>query len=196
MCGKILIADKLRSNARATIDALKQQGITSVILLSGDKHQIVESIAQELGVDQFYGDMFPDQKIAIIQELQKKGHRVAMVGDGINDAPALHQADVGIALGAMGMEPAIEAADIVLLTNDLEKIVYVHQLSKKTLRVIMQNIIFGFGMIHAVGITLAFLKLISPIQAALFHAIPDLSMLINSARLMGFKGKSGALKRR
>lgn len=191
ICGKILIADKIRPDARQTIDSLRVQGISSLILLSGDKQNIVASIAHELGITEFYGDMFPDQKIEIIKNLQKNGHKVAMVGDGINDAPALQQADVGIALGAMGMEPAIEAADIVLLTNDLDKIVFVHQLSKKTLRIIKENIIFGFGLIHAIGITFAFLKLINPIQAALFHAIPDLAMLINSARLVAFRGKKG-----
>jgi Cd2+/Zn2+-exporting ATPase len=188
VCGKILIADKIRSDARNTIDSLKKDGIKSIILLSGDRQAIVGKIAKQLGIDQYYGEFFPDQKIAMIKDLQQKKHKVAMVGDGINDAPALQQANVGIALGAMGMEPAIEAADIVLMTNDLYKIVYIHQLSQKTLKIIKQNIIIGFGLIHSIGIALAFLKLITPIQAALFHSVPDLAMLINSARLIQFKG--------
>lgn len=186
LCARILMADEIRKDAKSTIDELRELGIQNIMLLSGDKQSITSQVGNQLGV-QAYGGLFPDEKIAKIQQLQKAGHAVAMVGDGINDAPALKQAQVGIALGAMGMEPAIEAADIVLMTNDLQKIVFVLALAKRTLRIIKQNIIIGFLLIHAIGMTMAFLKLVSPVQAALFHAVPDLAILFNSARLINFR---------
>ena len=187
LCARILMADEIRSDAKSMIDTLQNLGIKDMILLSGDKKEVTEKVGAQLGITKTYGGMFPDQKIDMIRQLQKQGRTVAMVGDGINDAPALKQAHVGIALGAMGMEPAIEAADIVLMANDLSKIVFVYALSKRTLRIIMQNIIIGFLLIHAIGMTMAFMKLVSPVQAALFHAIPDLAILFNSARLINFR---------
>lgn len=187
LIAKIMMADKVRQDAKETLKALHAAGIHNMILLSGDRQEVTSSIAQELGIEKAFGGLFPDQKIEMIQKLQSHGHKVAMVGDGINDAPALKQAYVGIAMGAMGMEPAIEAADIVLMTNDLSKIVFVYKLSRETLRIIKQNIFVGFMVIHLIGISLAFLKLITPIQAALFHAVPDLMILINSVRLIRYK---------
>ncbi len=190
LIAKILLADTLRADAKETLAILKKSGIKQMILLSGDRQEVVDSIAKDLGIEKAYGGLFPDQKIEMIKKLQEQGARVAMVGDGINDAPALRQARVGIAMGAMGMEPAIEAADIVLMTNDLSKIVFVYDLARATLKVIKQNIILGFVVIHILGICLAFLRLITPIQAALFHAVPDLMILVNSARLIGYRVKS------
>jgi len=172
LIAKLFMADQVRVEAKDTIAQLRAK---------------VNTLAKELGIDQAFGGLFPDQKIEMVKKLQAQGAKVAMVGDGINDAPALKAAHVGIAMGAMGMEPAIEAADIVLMTNDLSRIVYVYDLSRATLKVIKQNIFVGFVAIHIVGITLAFLRVITPIQAALFHAVPDLMILVNSVRLIRFK---------
>jgi P-type E1-E2 ATPase len=136
----------------------------------------------------------PGQKAEIIRKLQSEKFKVAMVGDGINDAPALKQANVGIVFGAMGMEPAIEAGDIVLMSNDLNKILFVVGLSKKIMSIIKQNILFGFILIHFGGMTLAFLGILNPIQAALFHACSDFIVLINSFRIIRFKGFQGKSK--
>ncbi|MBA3954374.1 cation-translocating P-type ATPase [Candidatus Dependentiae bacterium] len=182
LCGRIYIADLVRDDASSTIRKLHESGL-DVLLLSGDRHGAVEYTATTLGIKKYYSGLFPDEKLALIKKLQTHGHIVAMVGDGINDAPALKQADLGIALGGMGMEPAIEAADIVLLTNDLEAIYFVYTLAKKVLRTIKQNIFFGFILVHAVGMLLAFLGIISPVQAAIFHAVPDIAMVLNSLRL-------------
>ena len=186
LCGKIYVADVIRSDALNTVNYFKNKGIR-VLLLSGDRQEVTEYIAQSLGIKEAYGGMLPDKKLEIIKSLQNKGHTIAMVGDGINDAPALKQASVGIALGAMGMEPAVDAADLVLMTNDLQKVTFVHRLSRKVLSVIKQNIFIGFMLIHTFGILLALLRDLNPVQAALFHAVPDLLILINSARLISFK---------
>lgn len=184
--GKIYITDKIRKEAQQTINDLKKLGFKNIILLSGDKQSIATKTASLLEIPIAYGEVFPDGKLLIIQKLQNKNHIVAMIGDGINDAPALKQADIGIAMGAMGMQPAIEAADIVLVTNDLHKIVFVFILSKKIFKVIQQNILIGFVLIHGIGITLTFLGFIDPLKAALFHSVTDIFILINSARLMNF----------
>lgn len=185
--GKMYITDKIRQEAQQTINDLKKLGFKNIILLSGDKQSIATQTALLLEIPIAYGAVFPDEKLLIIEKLQNKNHIVAMIGDGINDAPALKQADIGIAMGAMGMEPAIEAADIVLVTNDLHKIVFVIALSKKIFTVIQQNLLIGFVLIHGIGITLTFLGFIDPLKAALFHSVTDIFILINSARLMNFK---------
>ncbi len=186
LCGVIGVSDIIRPDAKKTIDLLRNAGIKNIILLSGDRFEVAQHIAEQLGIEKYYGEIAPDEKLKIIKDLQSIGHRIAMVGDGINDAPALKQADVGIAMGAMGMEPAIEAADIVLTANDLHGIVFAHALSKKIMRLIMQNTFFGFVLVHLLGIVLALFGLITPIRAALFHAVSDILILLNSARLIGF----------
>ncbi len=157
------------------------------MLLSGDRQEITDTIAQQLSITERYGEMFPDQKLNFIKQLQQKGHIVAMVGDGINDAAALQQAQVGIAMGAMGMEPAINAADIVLMTNELQKIFFVRKLAQKTFTVIKQNLIIGFLILHALGLTLTMIHVVTPLQAAFAHAISDIFILFNASRLIHFK---------
>jgi len=186
LLGRIRLADTVREDAKSTIQKLTQQGIKKIVLLSGDLQTVATRIASQLGITESYGEIEPDKKLFFVQGLQEKGHLVAMVGDGINDAPALSRADVGIAMGAMGMEPAIAAADIVLMSNDLNGLIYIHALSKKVMRLIKQNIFLGFALIHIIGISLAMMGMVTPIQAALFHAISDLLILLNSARLIGF----------
>lgn len=188
--GKICMTDNVRPDAAHTLQALKKHGIKNIMLLSGDKEETAQHIAKKLGIEKAFGEVTPDQKLTIIRTLQQQGHRIGMVGDGINDAPALKQADVGIALGAMGMEPAIQAADIVLMANDLHGVVFTRALSQKIMVIIKQNIFIGFAFIHLVGIVLTLAGFATPIQAALFHAISDLLIMINSARLIHFKLKS------
>lgn len=184
LCGMLCVRDDIRSDARQIITHFKSEGIKNLVLLSGDKTEVAQSIAREIGITEAYGDVLPDAKLEKIRELQKQGRVVAMLGDGINDAPALKAADVGIAMGAMGMEPAIEASDIALMTNDLSKVLSVHELSRRVIRTIKQNIIIGLGFTHVLGIILALLQVLNPIQAAFFHALPDLLILMNTSRLI------------
>lgn len=184
LCGMICVADEIRTDAKDTIEHFKKEGIKNFILLSGDRDEVAQKVALSLGIQEAHGDVFPDQKLKMIEDLQKKGHMVAMIGDGINDAPALKQADVGIAMGAMGMEPAIEASDIALMSNDLNKVALVYSLSKRVIRTVKQNIILGLGFTHGLGMILALLHILNPIQAAFFHAVPDLLILLNSGRLI------------
>ncbi|MEW5805370.1 MAG: cation-translocating P-type ATPase [Patescibacteria group bacterium] len=184
LCGMICVADELRGDAVSTIEHFKEGGMKNIILLSGDRDEVAKRVANKLGISEAYGGVLPDAKLKKIQELQKQGHRVAMIGDGVNDAPALKAADVGIAMGAMGMEPAIEASDIALMSNDLSKVVSVHEISRRVIRTIKQNIILGLGLTHGLGMALAFLHVLNPIQAAFFHAVPDLLILYNSGRLI------------
>lgn len=190
LCGALCVSDTLREDAHQLIDYLKNEAkIPSLVLLSGDKQDIASHVATSLGISEAYGQVLPEQKLSMIKERQDRGEVVVMLGDGINDAPALAQADVGIAMGAMGMEPAIEAADIVFMANNLKSFIFLVELSRKVLRTIKQNIFLGFIIFHTFGMTLAFLGILNPIKAALFHALPDGFILINSARLINFKGK-------
>lgn len=186
--GKISLEDQIRDSAKIAINKLKTLKIKTY-LLTGDSNQSAIKVAGELGIDNVYSNLFPNQKLEIIKTLQNSKNIITMIGDGINDAPALKQANIGIAMGNMGMEPAIKAADIILLTNSLEKIIFVYNLSKKTILLIKQTIFIGFLFTHITGMLLAFLNLISPIQAAFIHAILDIIFLLNIARLIYFKDK-------
>jgi Cd2+/Zn2+-exporting ATPase len=187
LCGSIKVADKIRDNAKTTVEKLKARGIKKAVLLSGDRRETVDRMAGTIGMNEAYGEMLPEQKFDIIKKKQDDGLKVAMIGDGINDALSLKQADVGIAMGAMGMEPAIEASDIALMSNSIEKIDYVYGLSQETMRKIKQNIFLGLGLTHGLGMILAFLHILNPVQAAFFHAVPDLLILFNSASLVKYK---------
>ncbi len=185
--GEICLADRIRADAQQMIAALQARGITDIQLLSGDKQQVADTVAKELGIPRAWGQVMPDEKLNMLKRMQREGAIVVMVGDGINDAPALKQANVGIAMGGMGMEPAIAAADIVLMSGNLDQIVFLYDLARATMRTIKQNLIIGFALTHALGIILALLSLLTPVQAALFHAVPDFLILLNAARLIHFK---------
>jgi Cd2+/Zn2+-exporting ATPase/Cu+-exporting ATPase len=180
LLGTISLADRLRSEAIQAITELKAQGYRT-LLLTGDSTDIATTIGQQLGVDEAKGDLLPEQKLEVVRNLLKRGRKVAMVGDGINDAPALAEATVGIAMGG-GTDVALETADITLMTADLSRLVEVFRIAKRCYRVIMFNF-WGTIAVDTLGIALAFLGLLAPIVAALIHVGSELTFILNSARL-------------
>ncbi|MEP7344044.1 MAG: cation-translocating P-type ATPase [Gemmatimonadaceae bacterium] len=182
--GAIRFADRPRPGAREVIARLKATGIKQVIMLTGDNAAIAQRIGSELGVDVVEADLLPDAKVRVIERLRSEGHRVAMVGDGINDAPALATADVGIAMGVAGTQAALEAADIALMTDDLGKIVEARAIAARAYRTIQENLIVGVGVVHMLGITAALLRWIGPVQAAMIHLGPDILVFLNSVKLL------------
>jgi Zn2+/Cd2+-exporting ATPase len=145
--GVIAIADQVRPEAARAIAQLKNLGLEQIIMLTGDNPRTAQSIAQAAGVDQVYAELLPEDKLHIIRKLQTQYKTVAMVGDGINDAPALAQASVGIAMGVAGSDVALETADIVLMADRLEKIAAAVRLGRRSHRVVKQNIVFAIGFI-------------------------------------------------
>ena len=183
--GIIAIADTLRPGAREALAALKASGVKRIVMLTGDNAATAAAVAQGLGLDEVRADLMPEGKVAAIAELQAQGHRVAMVGDGVNDAPALARADVGIAMGGGGgTQAALEAADIALMTDDLAKIAGARAIARRAYRTVQENLFVGVGVVHVLGITAALLGWIGPIEAAIIHLGPDVLVFLNSVKLL------------
>lgn len=184
LVGVILIADEVRPEAREALAALKASGVRRIVMLTGDNAATARGVADPLGVDEVHAELLPEGKLAVIADLQQQGHRVAMVGDGINDAPALARADVGIAMGSAGTQAALEAADIALMTDDLTKIAAARAIARRAYRTVQENLFVGVGVVHVLGITAALLGWIGPIEAAVIHLGPDVLVFLNSVKLL------------
>ncbi|MBE0538091.1 MAG: cation-translocating P-type ATPase [Ignavibacterium sp.] len=178
--GSISIADVLRDEAMNAVEELKKLG-NKVILLTGDSLNIANKIGEKLQVDEVFGEMLPQQKLEKIQQLNTSGKIVAMVGDGVNDAPALIEANVGIAMGT-ATAIALESADIALANNNLTKIVEAIRISRQCMNVISFNF-WGTVAIDTAGVALAFMGYLTPLLAALIHVVSELIFILNSARL-------------
>jgi P-type Cu+ transporter len=179
--GAIVIADTVRPEARRAIEALNRMGIRSV-LLTGDTLPVGEMVARALGINEVEADLMPEKKLARIRSLVASGRIVAMVGDGVNDAPALAEANVGIAMGS-GTDVARESADVVLLGNDLVKFTETLEIARRTRRIIWWNFAGTIG-VDLIGIALAAAGLLSPTLAAFIHVTSELTFILNSARLL------------
>ncbi len=184
LAGILFVADALRPGAREAIAALKATGVKRIVMLTGDNEATARAVGSSLGIDDVRAELLPEDKVAAIAGLQRENHRVAMIGDGVNDAPALARADVGIAMGGGGAQAALEAADIALMTDDLAKIVAARAIARRAYRTIQENLFVGVGVVHVLGITAALLGWIGPIQAALLHMGPDVLVFVNSAKLL------------
>ena len=179
--GSIRLADVLRSEAAAAVREMKDLGLRTV-LLTGDRKEIADATAQELGVDEVQSELLPEQKVARVRELRAQGRKVAMVGDGVNDAPALTESNVGIAMGS-GTDVARESASVVLLGNDLLRFVEVLKIARRCRAIIMANFT-GTLVVDSVGMGLAAFGLLNPALAALIHVSSELLFILNSARLL------------
>ncbi len=189
LSGMIAVADTLKPEAQEAVSALQQEGI-EVILLTGDNQRTAQAIAAQLGITQVIAEVLPGDKARIIQELQQQGKAVAMVGDGVNDAPALAVANIGIAIGS-GSDVAKETGGIVLIKDDVRDVVASIRLSRATMRKIKQNLFWAF-IYNSIGIPVAALGFLNPIIAAAAMALSSLSVIVNSALLKRAKLTEGS----
>lgn len=184
--GHIVIADKIKEDAKRTIEELRKNNIKQTVMLTGDRKNIGEAVAKEIGIDKVYAELLPDGKVEKVEELLKtkspKG-KLAFVGDGINDAPVLAMADIGIAMGGLGADSAIEAADIVIMTDQPSKIISAMKLSKKTMRIVKENIIFAIAVKVLVLILTAF-GLSSMWQAVFADVGVSIIAILNALRAL------------
>lgn len=187
--GLLAIADEIRPETAKTILGLKEAGIKHVTILTGDNAQVAAAIAKETGVDDFKTDLLPNQKQDIVRSLQAEGYIVGMIGDGVNDAPALALANVGIAMGAAGSDTAIETANVTLVNDRLSGVIDFMWMSKKVLNRIKLNIFFSM-IYNAIGLTLGVLGMMTPIMAILFQEAGCITVVISSTLLLWTKQKS------
>ena len=181
--GWLGLQDQTRVEAREALADLKQNGVRRIAMVSGDRQPVAIRVAREIGCEEVTGDCLPQNKVDFVREIKSKGYRVAVVGDGVNDAPALAAGDIGIAMGAAGSEVAIHSATIALMNNDLRRLPFLVKLSRCTRAVINQNFLFGVAFIIG-GLTLASFGKINPIVAAILHNAGSLIVIFNSARLV------------
>jgi len=181
--GWVGLQDQTRTEAKDSLATLKDIGARRVAMVSGDRQPVAIRVAREIGCDDVAGDCLPQNKVDFVRQMRAKGYRVAVIGDGVNDAPALAAGDLGIAMGAAGSEVAIHSATIALMNNDLRRLPFLVQLSRATRRVTNQNFLLGLAFV-AGGMVLGAMKFISPIVAALFHVSSSLLVVFNSFRLM------------
>ena len=184
--GLIALSDVLRPQAAGVMTALKAAGVKKTVLISGDNPAAVRSVATQLGVDEYHAQVLPDQKLDIIKSMQAQGFRVAYVGDGVNDAPALAVADVGVAMGVAGTDIAIETADVALMTDDMENLPHLLSLSQETLHTVRANVAFSMSM-NMLALLLSAFGIIGPAVGAMMHELSALPVLAYSARLVAYK---------
>ncbi len=190
LLGGIAVADVVRTRAGEAVARIRGAG-ARVVMLTGDNLPAARAVATKVGIDEVYANLLPEDKLKLVSDLKARGAVVAMVGDGVNDALALTLADVGIAMGAAGTEVAIDSAAIALMGDDLTVIPEVLELSRRTLRIIRQNIWVFAVFVNAVGITLASTGWLSPVGAAVVHNAASVFVVLNSARLLTYRTHPG-----
>lgn len=183
--GWIGMQDKTRPEARHSVEQLRDSGIKRLIMLTGDREEVARRVAAELGCTEVKAKCLPQDKLAIVEKMKKANHVVAVVGDGINDAPALASGDLGIAMGAAGSDVAINSASIALMSNDLKRLPFLVKLSRKTRTIINQNLLFGILFI-ILGVSASAIGWLPLIYAALLHFGGSLVVVFNSARLVRY----------
>lgn len=184
--GFVAVADKVRSDARAVVARLRELGVGRVVMITGDNTRVAAAVAQACGIDEVHADLLPHDKVRIVSQLKEAG-RTAMIGDGVNDAPALATADVGIAMGAAGTDVAMETADVVLMSDALDSIPFTLALSRRTRRVVFQNLAFALGVIVVLIISALGFQLPLPL-GVVGHEGSTVLVCLNGLRLLGFRG--------
>ncbi len=183
LLGRLDLEDRTRGEARDSIGALRESGIRELVMITGDRWPVARRVAAEMGCNEVQAEALPDDKLALVDAMKRDGHTVAVVGDGVNDAPALAAGNLSIAMGVAGSDVAINSADIALMNNDLQRLPFLRKLSMRTGAVVHQNLVFG-----AIGIVvlmvLAGLGMIPPFAAAVFHTVGATFVIFNSARLV------------
>ncbi len=187
VAGLLVFDDALRPAAKPLARQLKSLGIR-VVLVTGDNLPTAQRIADELGIDDVHAEVLPSEKVEVVKQLQAQGRRVAFVGDGVNDGPALAVADVGVAMGLGGTDVAIETAEIALLSDDLAQLPHLIELSQKAIHAIKQNLVFSLGVL-GIAVGLAIPGILHPVTGALLHELSSLPVIANSARLIGHWSK-------
>jgi Cd2+/Zn2+-exporting ATPase/Cu+-exporting ATPase len=187
--GTLVVADRVRPEAKEAIHSLKSLGLRTV-LLTGDARAVADDVGKKLGVDEVASELLPEQKLQYVKQLAEASHTVAMVGDGVNDAPALAQATVGVAMGS-GTDVAQESADVVLIGSDLSKLVETLRVARRCRRTIMQNFV-GTLVVDSIGVGMAAFGLLNPLLAAFIHVSSELVFILNSARLVPSATLAGA----
>ncbi len=184
--GSIVISDRIKEGAREAIASMKKIGVKRCVMLTGDRKETAEQVASEIGIDEVHAELLPGNKVAKVEELLNKEsdkERLAFVGDGINDAPVLSRADIGIAMGSMGSDAAIEAADIVLMDDDITKIASIVKISRKTLRIVRQNIVFALA-VKALVLILGALGMANMWEAVFADVGVSVIAILNSMRAL------------
>ncbi|MFD3167099.1 heavy metal translocating P-type ATPase [Herpetosiphon sp. NSE202] len=182
LVGFLAVADTIRPEVPAAVARLRSMGIATIEVLTGDNERVASALAGQLGV-QHRANLLPEDKIAVVRAYQARGHTVVMIGDGVNDAPALAQANIGIAMGVAGSDIALEAAHIALMREDWTLVPDVVAIARRTMRIVKSNIAFT-AVYNLVGLSLAAMGLLPPIAAAAAQSLPDLGIMANSARLL------------
>jgi Cd2+/Zn2+-exporting ATPase len=181
--GWVGMTDEIRAEAAEALEGLRNEGVRRLAIVSGDRTPVAERVAAEVGCEEVRAECLPGQKVEYVQDIRSKGYKVAFVGDGVNDAPALKAGDIGIAMGAAGSDVAIQSATIALMNNDLRRLPFLVHLSRMTRSVINQNFIFGILFV-IIGLVLAALNYITPVLAAMLNVAGSLIVVFNSARLV------------
>jgi Cd2+/Zn2+-exporting ATPase len=181
--GWVGLQDQTRAEARESLIELRQAGVRRIAMVSGDRQPVAARVAREIGCEEVLGDCLPQNKVDFVRNMKARGYRVAVVGDGVNDAPALAAGDLGIAMGAAGSEVAIHSATIALMNNDLRRLPFLVRLSRVTRQVINQNFCVGIGFVMG-GLVLGTLNYINPVMAAVLHVAGSLLVVFNSFRLV------------